>query len=338
MEDMMRGPARITEMSVDPVLADELAASSDVALITIGRNSGEGRDRKVDNDFNLNEDEKTLISTVTKAFQAKGKKVIVILNIGGVIEVASWRNLPDAILLAWQPGQEGGNSIADVISGKVNPSGKLASTFPMAYNDVPSAKNFPGIELPDTAKSTGGMSFMRGKPSEVLYEEDIYVGYRYYNSFKVPVAYEFGFGLSYTTFEYGKAKISAPVFKDKLTVSVDIKNNGSVAGREVVELYLSAPAGKLNKPAEELKGFAKTKLLTPGESQTIQFVISKRDLASFDTGATAWIADAGDYTVKIGASSNDIRQKVSFKLPAQLIVEKVSKSLVPTREIKVLKP
>lgn len=337
-EAFMLGAQKLPEMDVDNSIAENLANTCDIALITIGRNSGEGRDRKVEGDFNLTSSEMSLIETVTKAFHAKGKRAVVVLNIGGVIEAASWKNIPDAILLAWQPGQEAGNSIADVLSGKVNPSGKLTSTFPMTYNDVPSAKNFPGIELPDTAKNSVTLPFMRAKPAEVVYEEDIYVGYRYYNTFNVPVAYEFGYGLSYTTFEYGKPKISTTEFKNMINVSLDIKNTGKVAGREVVQLYLSAPQGKLRKPTEELKAFAKTKLLAPGEVQTIQFVITKRNLASFDESLSAWVADAGDYKANIGASSKDIRQEVKFTLPDRLIVEKVSKALAPSRNIKLLKP
>jgi beta-glucosidase len=335
-EELMAGTPRLPEMNIDANQATELANSCDVALITIGRNSGEGKDRKEENDFNLSDDEKTLISTVSKAFHDKGKTAIVILNIGGVVETASWRDIPDAILLAWQPGQEAGNSIADVISGKVNPSGKLASTFPIAYSDVPSAKNFPGIELPDTSKNKGALSFMQGKPSEVVYEEDVFVGYRYYSTFHIPVAYEFGYGLSYTSFEYGKLKLSNSTFNNQITATLEIKNNGKVSGREVVELYLTAPKGKLSKPAIELKGFAKTKMLAPGESQTIQFVISKRNLASFDAASSSWVADAGDYLVQVGASSSDIRQKATFSLPGQLTVEKVNKAVSPSRSIKTI--
>lgn len=337
LESLFGGKPKIAEMTVDSKLAAKLAADNEIALITIGRNSGEGRDRTVDPDFNLTETEKAMIRNVSQAFQAKGKKAIVILNIAGVIETASWRTLPDAILLAWQPGQEAGNSIADVISGKVNPSGKLTSSFPMAYSDVPSAKNFPGIEFPDTAK-TQGNSFMRGKPSEVVYEEGIYVGYRYYTTFQVPVAYEFGFGLSYTQFEFSNLKLSGTEFKDNLTATVDIKNTGKVAGREVVQLYLSAPSQRIDKPAEELKGFYKTKMLNPGESETVTFTIAKKDLASFDTPTSSWIADEGSYTVKIGASSADIRQTATFSLAKQEVVTKVNKALAPTREINNLKP
>jgi beta-glucosidase len=337
-ELMLGSNTSVDEMVIENSIAGPLASSNDIALVTIGRNSGEGKDRKVDGDFNLTEKEKALVQSVTNAFHAKGKKVVLVLNIGGVIEVASWRNLPDAILLAWQPGQEAGNSIADVLSGKVNPSGKLASSFPISYNDVPSAKSFPGIELPDSAKSGAGNSYMSAKPAESVYDDGIYVGYRYYNTFKLPVAYEFGYGLSYTKFGYDNITLSNTEFHDSILVSVQVKNTGEVAGREVVELYLSAPASGIDKPSEELKGFAKTRLLKPGESQSIHFTISKRNLASFDTKMSAWVADAGGYTVKIGASANDIRQKATFKLPVKLVVEKVHKALSPSRTFKELKP
>ncbi len=336
IEMMMGGKPQVAEMVVDAKMAEKMSAENDVALITIGRNAGEGADRKVEGDFNLTDKEQSLIKTVSQAFQAKGKKAIVILNIGGVIEVASWKNLPDAILLAWQPGQEAGNSIADVVSGKVNPSGKLASTFPIKYADVPSAKNFPGIELPDTNKVKTPVSFMSGKPSEVVYAEDIYVGYRYYNTFNVNTAYEFGYGLSYTQFTYSNLKISSPEFKDKLTVSVEVKNTGKLAGREVVQLYLGAPVGKLNKPAEELKGFGKTKLLKPGESETLSFDVTSKELASFNEALSSWVAHAGKYMVKVGASSKDIRQTGTFTVKNEIMVKKVSKALTPSREIKKL--
>src|SRR5258708_30419141 len=141
-------PPPIPQMNITPDVLTQEANDADVAILTIGRNAGEGADRKVDNDFNLTTDEKALIKNISDAFHAKGKKLVVVLNIGGVIEVASWRDQAHGILLAWQPGLEAGNAITDVLSGKVNPSGKLATTFPMDYQDVPSAKNFPGKDLP----------------------------------------------------------------------------------------------------------------------------------------------------------------------------------------------
>jgi beta-glucosidase len=334
----------IAEKTLESGLISKMAATADAALITIGRNSGEGFDRKEDSDFNLSQAEKMLIQKVTEAFHAKGKKAIVALNVGGVIETASWRNLPDAILLTWQGGQEAGNSIADVLSGKVNPSGKLASTFPAKYQDVPSARNFPGIVLqPDKQEAKGEegdmlAAFRKPKASKIVYEEGIYVGYRYYDTFKVAPAYEFGYGLSYTTFEFNNLALSAPKFTDKLTVTIDVKNSGKCAGKEVVQLYLNAPAQKLDKPAAELKGFAKTRLLQPGESQTLKFELSARSLASFDSASSSWIAEAGKYTVKIGASSKDIRQTASFELDGELIAKKDSKALTPGVSINELKP
>ena len=227
---------RISEMKVTPGVAVDAAGKADIALITLGRNSGEGGDRKAEaGDFYLTDVEKTMIQTVSEKFRAKGKRTIVVFNVGGVIETASWRDFPDAILLAWQPGQETGNAVVDVLSGKVNPSGKLADTFPLSYKDVPSAKNFPGIELPITAEDAAKQEtvpyFMRAIPSEVVYEEDIYVGYRYYNTFNIPVAYEFGFGLSYTHFQYDNMETSASRFTDPLILSVNVRNAGKTAGK-----------------------------------------------------------------------------------------------------------
>src|ERR1035437_382598 len=323
-----------TEYDLDNNLINKKATEADIAVIAIGRNAGEGRDRKLGDDFNLSDTERTLIKNVADVFHGQNKKVIVVLNIGGVIEVASWRDEVDGILLAWQPGLEGGNAITDLLCGKVNPSGKLATTFPVNYNDVPSAKNFPGKEFPEQA--TTGNFGMKQIPAEVTYDEGIYVGYRYYNTYNIKTAYEFGYGLSYTKFSYSSLKLSSSQFQGKLTASVVITNTGSVAGKEVVQLYISAPSGSMNKPNEELKAFAKTGLLPPGKSQPINFTINSADLASFDTKLTSWVADAGKYTVKIGASSNDIRQTGNFSLPKSIVVEKDHKVLVPQVDIKEL--
>jgi beta-glucosidase len=311
------------------------ADASDLAIVYIGRNAGEGNDRKVADDYDLTDLEKDMISRVSDAFHAKHKPIIAVLNIGGVIDVTSFRDKVDAILLAWQPGEEGGNAIADLLSGKVNPSGKLATSFPASYSDVPSAKSFPGKEFPE--KATTGMMGMKSIPAEAVYQEGIYVGYRYYNSFKVKPAYEFGYGLSYTNFSYANLKLSSPSFNGKVTASVTITNTGKVAGKEVAQLYLTAPKGKLDKPAEELKGFAKTKSLNPGESQTLTFTLRAQDLASFNTAQSAWVADAGKYEVKIGASSEDIKLVKPFTLAKPITVEKVHKALAPQVTIDELK-
>ena len=326
-EEFMNPTPRINEMTIDDAELSAKAASDDIALITIGRNAGEGSDRKLENDFNLKQSEVDLLNKVSAAFHAKNKKVVLIINTGGVIETASWRDKVDAILLSWQPGMEAGNAVTDILSGKVNPSGKLATTFPVQYSDEPSAKTFSGKEFSE--KATAGMFGMKAIPTDVTYEEGIYVGYRYYNTFDVKPAYEFGYGLSYTNFSYSNLKLSSPNFKGKITVTLDITNTGKTAGKEVVQLYLTAPAAKMAKPQEELKGFGKTNLLLPGQKQTISFVIAAKDLASFDTNRTSWIAEAGKYEVKVGASSTAIKQTASFQLPAELLVEKCHKVLQP---------
>ena len=338
----MMGSGPVAEFAINNDIVESMANVSDAAIITIGRNSGEGRDRKAEEgDFYLTATEKELIKPVCSTYHAKSKKVIVILNIGGVIETASWRDMPDAILLAWQAGQETGNSIADILCGKINPSGKLASSFPMNYDDVSSAKNFPGKvigEAPRKEESDMMSAFMSPQPAEITYEEGIYVGYRYYNTFKIPVSYEFGYGLSYTTFEISGIKLNSTKFSKSLDATVIVKNTGAVAGREVVQLYLSAPATRLDKPESELKGFAKTKLLQPGETQTITIVLDPMSLASFDTQTSSWVADAGKYTVKVGSSSKNISQTATFDLGKNITVKKESNSLAPQVKINELKP
>ena len=335
---LMGGKDPVPEMAVSPVLAKKMAEQADMALITIGRISGEGSDRTVtEGDFYLSSMEKEMITNVSYAFHKLGKKVVVILNTGGVIETATWRETPDAVVLVWQPGQEAGNSVVDVISGKVNPSGKLAVSFPISYADAPTAKNFPGVELKsstvDKTADLSGFSFMRRVPWEIVYEEDIYVGYRYYNTFKVPVAFEFGYGLSYTDFGISNLILNTTDFMKQLAVSVEVKNTGTVAGKEVVQLYISSPSGKMKKPEETLAAFGKTRLLQPGESQKVSFDIDAKDFASFDETTSSWVVEAGDYNLKIGTSSLNIKQMADFKVARPIVVGKVSKVLLPNREI-----
>jgi len=324
---LLRPAAPIPEMAVDADRAAQAARAADVAIITLGRQSGEGSDRN-ESDFTLSDGEQSLIDTVCSAFHAAGKKVVVVMNVAGVIEVASWRDDVDAILLAWQPGQEGGNAIADVLRGTVNPSGRLPMTFPMTYADVPSADNFPGHLLPDQPAATG-LSMLSGIPSEVTYEEGIYVGYRYYNTFGVEPAYPFGYGLSYTEFKYSDLQLSANTFDGALTVTATVTNSGDTPGREVVQLYLSAPDGLLEKPERELRAFAKTGLLRPGASERVSFTLTGRDLTSFDTDRADWVASAGTYGVKIAASATDTRLEGSFALPQELVVEHAHNVLAP---------
>ena len=284
-------------------LLDKMVRANDVAIITLGRNSGEFLDRKVA-DFTLTEQESGMIEAVCAAFHEAGKKVVVILNIGGVIETASWKNLPDAVLLAWQAGQEGGNSVADVLKGVANPSGKLTMTFPVRYEDHASSRNFP-IDM------AFGM-FGKDKDAEpqrnvdyTEYEEGIYVGYRWFDKQGLEVSYPFGYGLSYTRFEWSEASVKPS--RGETAVRVKVTNTGKIPGKDVVELYVAAPQGELDKPVKELKAYAKTRELQPGESQLVTLKVKNSELASYDESASAWVTDAGHYDFMLGSSSRDIR-------------------------------
>lgn len=318
------------------------ARESDVALITIGRTSGEFADRTLEGDFHLTKEEKQLIEAISTAFSSQGKKTVVILNIGGVIETASWKNLPDAILIAWQSGQEGGNTVADLLSGKVNPSGKLAMTFPVHYMDAASSANFPWD--PAVVKLAGG-GFM-GKVDDgrdpvanvdyTVYEEDIYVGYRYFDTFQREVSYPFGYGLSYTTFDYVNPLINENA--EELIISIDVINSGTIPGKEVVQIYVSAPHNSsLPKPAKELKAFGKTRELKAGEKQTLTMKMAKSDLASYDNERSAWVVDSGRYDIMVAASSRDVKQTLPLTL-ADPIICKTNKVLQLLAPITVMQP
>lgn len=313
------------------------AARADAAIITLGRESGEFRDR-ASSSFDLHKNEQQLIADVCRAYHAAGKKVIVVLNVGGAIETASWKAQPDAILCAWQGGQEGGNSVADILCGKVSPSGKLAMTFPVHYQDHASTENFPVNLTADIALVASEREARKaGKVENVDYtdyEEDIFVGYRYFDSFDRQVSYPFGYGLSYTTFEY-----TNPVIEPNgtsYTVRVDVTNTGKVPGKEVVQLYVSAPdAGRADKPERELKAFAKTAELKPGETVNVAMTVNAADLASFDEAASSWVVSAGRYQFLIGASLQDIRATLKADVPASST--KVSNILKPQVELHLLK-
>ncbi|WP_313317616.1 glycoside hydrolase family 3 C-terminal domain-containing protein [Stenotrophomonas sp.] len=303
--------ARVPERPVSAAELAQLAQQQDIAVVTIGRVSGEFVDRTPENDFQLSDAERALLMATSQAFHALGKKVVVVLNIGGVIEMASWRDLADAIVLAWQPGQEAGNAVADVLSGAVNPSGKLADTFALTLADYPAADGFPGKVLlgPDPAdKSLFGQI---AREAEVEYRDGIWVGYRHFDTRKLDVAYPFGFGLSYTSFDYSDLKVERGS-QGAVRASVKITNTGKLAGREIAQVYVSAPPAALHKPEQELRAFAKTGLLQPGQSQVLQFQIEGKDLASFNPERGAWIVDKGQYSLRVGASSRDIRVQQSF--------------------------
>ena len=312
-ESILLGESKVPETGLSKTYINSLVPESDLAIVVIGRNAGEGGDRRVDNDFNLTETERQLLNDVTTAYHLAGKKVVVVMNIGGVIETASWKNLADAILLAWQPGQEGGDAVADVLTGKVNPSGKLPMTFPVAYMDHPSSYNFPtGLETSGRRGRNGSEGVKNWDYTD--YDESIWVGYRWFTTQDKAVSYPFGYGLSYTTFEYSKPVVKAD--RDgNITASVTVTNTGKVAGKEAVQLYVAAPAGGMEKPARELKAFDKTKLLAPGESETLTFSITPYELASFNIDANEWETAAGSYTFYFSKNVNDLSTsaKVSLK-------------------------
>ena len=328
------GQQKYPEIGLDPICVNKEVNGADAAIITIGRQAGEGVDRDINTEFNLNAEERALITNVCNAFHAAGKPVIVIINSGSVIETASWSGYPDAILCAWQPGMEGGNSIADLLTGKVNPSGKLTMTWPIAATDHASTKNFPGqIDDYSLQQMIGNKTPIPGH-AYTNHEEDIYVGYRYFDTFGRDVAYPFGFGLSYTTFAFSKPVVKAKG-KDAVEVSITVKNTGSVSGKEVAQVYVKAPKGNLEKPAQELKAFAKSRELKPGESEVLTMTIPVRMLASFDEANSQWLTEAGTYTFCIGNSSRNIAATATLKLGEY--TEKTTNALVPQHKLNLLK-
>ena len=304
---------KLAEIAIPAGAIENEAKANDVAVIVLGRNAGEGADRRQIDDFELTDVERELLRDVSTAFHAQGKKVVVVLNIGGVIETNSWKNLVDAILLPWSPGQEGANAVADVLTGKVNPSGKLPMTFPVNFMDHPSSANFPyNYTRPQNTGWGWGPQMPVKDVDYTEYKEGIYVGYRYFSTAGKEVSYPFGFGLSYTSFTYSKPVVKATA--NGFEASVTVTNTGSVAGREVVELYVTAPEAGLAKPACELRAFAKTRELKPGESQTLTMPVDNYGIASFNDAASAWEAPAGTYKVCFGASVADIRATAEYKL------------------------
>ncbi|MGY8922587.1 MAG: glycoside hydrolase family 3 C-terminal domain-containing protein, partial [Flavobacteriales bacterium] len=289
---------------------EKIASESDLAIITIGRNSGEGGDRVEANDFSLKSLEKKILQMTCEVFHEKGKKVIVVLNIGGVIETASWKDQPDAILLAWQGGQEGGNSITDILNGNINPSGKIPMTFPINVNDHASHKNFPldgkaidvmdifiNRDIPDSKKIAN--------EDYTNYEEGIYVGYRHFDKDKLEVSYPFGYGLSYTAFNY--SAITTEIDRTNLIINLSVNNIGHLAGKEVVQVYVSKNESEIDRPIKELKGFLKTSSIKPNRSEVISIKIPLKNLTYWDETNSKWVLEKGTYTLHIGNSSRDIK-------------------------------
>jgi beta-glucosidase len=268
------------------------AAKADVAIVCVSTmgNDGEGQDRP---SMDLPNNQDLLI----RAVAAANKKTIVVLNTGGPITMKQWLGQVPAVIQAWYPGQEGGAALAAILFGEVNPSGKLPDTFAADRNDYPDAGNFPG------------------ENHEVHYAEGIYVGYRHFDKDGIKPLFPFGYGLSYTTFRYSKLRLSGDSLSPggSITASIEITNTGKRAGKEVAQLYIHDLHPRIDKPVRELKGFDKV-ALAPGESKTVDFTVTPRDLAYFDVPNEQWKADAGAYEIEIGASSRDIRLSKTVQL------------------------
>ena len=277
--------------------AVKLAQSADVALLYIALptfKESEGYDR---HDLDLTLQQITLIKAVSKA----QPKTVVVLNNGAPVAMSEWIDDVSAVLEGWMMGQAGGAALADILFGRVNPSGKLAETFPLKLTDTPSHINWPG------------------GAGKVHYGEGIFIGYRYYDAKEIPVLFPFGHGLSYTTFEYSNAKVSSNNFKDVdgLTISVDVKNTGKLAGKETVQVYVHDQKSDLIRPVKELKGFAKVEL-QPGETKTVSIHLDFRAFAYYHPEHKQWITEDGGFDILIGASSADIRSRLTTTLQSTL--------------------
>ena len=274
-----------------------LAQSAEVAVLYIALPSfkeSEGYDRP---DLDLTDQQIALI----KAVSTVQPETVVVLNNGAPVVMGSWIDGVAAVLESWMMGQAGGAAIADVLFGKTNPCGKLAETFPIKLSDTPAYINWPG------------------GAGEVRYGEGLFIGYRYYDARQMPVLFPFGFGLSYTTFAYSNAKVSAKTFKDVdgVKVTVDITNTGKVAGKEIVQVYVHDQKSLLVRPEKELKGFAKVEL-KPGETKTVSIQLDFRAFAYYHPEYKQWITEDGDFDLLIAASAADIRQTLTVKLESTL--------------------
>lgn len=303
--------------AVPDSLIERAAQTADRAFVTIGRVFGEGKDRDLHYSYMLQDRELELLHKTAEAFHARGKKVTVILNVGGVVEMESWQKLADAIVLCWQPGEEGGHTVAAVLCGGVNPSGRLPMTISRRYEDEPSAPNFPRV-FEDKPFNYSFYRRLEGNKKDYTvkdidytdYAEDIYVGYRYFGTkARNAVAYPFGYGLSYTTFRWSNMTVkSSGVY----LVSVTVTNTGKAAGKDVVELYVAAPGRSIDKPSRELKAFAKTPLLQPGESCTVEMTVPAESLASWEE--QGWTVEKGRYRFIAARHAADKGLKSSVRI------------------------
>ena len=312
----------LPEQTFSPADWQQQAARNDYAVVVIGHAAGEGLDNEPEQ-FELSEQERELIEQACSAYHLAGRRVVVALCTAIALETASWRDLPDAIVCVWQGGQEQGHAVADVLSGRVNPSGRLTITFPLRLQDEPAYDNFP-LHTGYNAAWTimGFLGEMENAPWDeepvknvhyTNYDEGIYIGYRHFDARHVDVAYPFGFGLSYTTFTYSDQQVQTTA--DGIVAKVCVTNTGLRAGREVVQLYVAAPTvSTLDHPAKELRGFAKTRVLQPGESEWLTIPVTNYMLSSFDETSKSWVAPAGTYIALFAASATDVRCQADFQL------------------------
>ncbi len=303
--DMFNHPFR--EPAVIPVTETENVENADTALFIISRNSGEGKDRApVAGEYELYEEEKESIRTLRKIFDY----VIVALNVGGVIDTKFLREESgiDALLLMGQAGNIGGYALADVLTGAVTPGGHLTDTWAENYMDYPSAETF---------------SHMNGNLDDEFYREGIYVGYRYFDSFNITPAYPFGYGLSYTKFDV--RTVNASVSGNLILLDVCVKNTGNTySGSEVIQIYFSAPEGKIEKPYQELAAYAKTKELEPGEEELVKICFPVERMASYDEERASFVLEAGTYYIRVGVHSRATRVVAAAFLEKEVITERLS--------------
>jgi len=298
----------------DPVKVPEADESTDTAIYVLSRVAGEGADRNADKgDYYLKDDEHQMLADLCQYY----KNVIIVINAGGQVDLSFMDEFSNikALLVIVQPGMEGGNAFADVISGKVNPSGKLVDSWAYKYEDYPSAATF---------------SHNNGNVEKEFYEEGLYVGYRYFDTFGIPVRYGFGYGLSYTTFEIQNASVKKEQ-TNLLKVSMSVKNTGAVAGKEVVQAYASLPGGSMEKEAHRLIAYAKTELLQPGEAQSITLEIPAECLTSYDEKKAAWVLEKGFYGIFLGNSLESADLTFGLQLDQDAVLEKV-KNLFPLKD------
>lgn len=303
------------------ITAEDVAKSdTDTAVYVLMRQAGEGNDRKLEKgDYYITDTERENLIILTQSYE----KVVLIINVGGHMDMGFLDEIPgiDAVVLFIQGGEEGGNALADVLSGKTNFSGKLADTIPMHYEDIPFGDEF---------------SYLNGDTDNEYYKEDIYVGYRYFDSFGKQVRYPFGFGLSYTDFDIKSETVT--LHDTTVTASVRVTNTGFCAGKEVVQLYVSVPEGKQKKEYQRLVAFAKTGTIAPGKAETVDLTFELKECASYYEDKSLWQLDAGRYIIRIGNSSRSTKPATVIDIPLNISVEQCKKCCAAKDVLPVFQP